>query len=76
MRQAISTADDVLTFGKYRGKTIKEVATLNPRYVEWLLDSEIVQIPESLCDELLKDWDDNPYDNDWQDGHPFDFGDN
>lgn len=38
MKQALFTLDDVLTFGKYRGKTVAEVIGLNPGYILWLHD--------------------------------------
>lgn len=42
MRQAIFTLDDVLTFGVYRGKTVKQVIDLNPGYIIWMHDEGFV----------------------------------
>lgn len=30
--------DDLITFGKYRGHTLQEIFTIDPRYVAWLAD--------------------------------------
>ncbi len=55
MRQAISTLADVLTFGKYRGKTVGEVIDLNPGYILWLVDENVIEMPEDMyegaCEE-------------------------
>ena len=41
-RQVISTLADILRFGKYRGKTVKEVIDLNPGYILWMHDEGFV----------------------------------
>lgn len=33
------TWETKLTIGKYKGKTFKEVLDLDPRYLDWMLDS-------------------------------------
>ena len=50
--------EDVLDFGKYRGKTLTEVIKLDPDYVLWLLDREVIDITpiaDDLLDEQLYD---------------------
>ena len=45
----------VLTFGKYKGKTLKEIKETDESYLYWLIDSEIAK--ESLknaCSKLVK----------------------
>lgn len=33
------TENDVFTFGKYKGKSIKEVLKTNPQYVVWVIEN-------------------------------------
>ena len=50
--------EDVLDFGKYRGKTLTEVIKLDPDYILWLLDREAIDITliaDDLLDEQLYD---------------------
>ena len=42
MREAVTkkyTLNDTLTFGKYRGKTLKAVLTRDAHYIQWCLDN-------------------------------------
>ena len=40
-RQTITSYDDVITFGKYKGKTIDWIAEHNPGYIVWLHDERV-----------------------------------
>lgn len=33
-----NNGDDIITFGKYRGHTLQEIYTIDPRYISWLAD--------------------------------------
>lgn len=51
IRQVIHSKHDVLTFGKFKGKTI-EIALLNdPGYILWLYENEVVELPEDIVIE-------------------------
>lgn len=62
--------NDKMTFGKYKGKTISEIAEENPGYIVWLdekvktisIDQKIVADCEEMTDDDIFDYD-------------FDFGD-
>jgi hypothetical protein len=38
----MTTSSPVFTFGGHRGKTVDEVAGIDPGYLEWLLTTDIV----------------------------------
>jgi len=50
----LTTVNDKVPFGKYRGKTFKYVYSINPQYVNWLLnncdtiDFDIVSFKEMM----------------------------
>lgn len=33
-----NNGDDIITFGKYRGRTLQEIYVIDPRYITWLAD--------------------------------------
>lgn len=33
-----NNGDDIITFGKYRGRTLQEIYIIDPRYITWLAD--------------------------------------
>jgi uncharacterized protein (DUF3820 family) len=35
---------DVLTFGKYAGKTVKEIVKLEPAYIRWLQKNYTIKL--------------------------------
>ncbi len=35
-----STVDDKITFGKYKGKTYREIFDIDPQYIDWLLHTD------------------------------------
>ena len=51
-QQDIDSYDDVLRFGKYRGRTMSEVLSEDPDYLNWLADEEIVDFSEEMLEEL------------------------
>ena len=38
----------ILTFGKYKGKTLLELSDIDPSYLIWLAENEIVEVPSDL----------------------------
>lgn len=45
--------NDVLTFGKHKGKDIKTIMEADPHYLEWLIDEEIVNFKSRVISELM-----------------------
>jgi hypothetical protein len=43
--------DEPLKFGKYKGQTIREIMTINPEYVTWMVDTGI-----QLADDAYEYW--------------------
>lgn len=37
-----------LTFGKYRGKVIKIIITMFPKYVKWAVNKGLLELPPYL----------------------------
>jgi uncharacterized protein (DUF3820 family) len=54
-RMIVKDYDDVITFGKYRGKTIGDIADINPRYIIWLNEEKIVEFPEDILEAAIID---------------------
>jgi len=45
----VDTMDYRFTFGKHKGKLIREIATKKPKYVQWLLTRDInVELREAI----------------------------
>jgi hypothetical protein len=38
----------ILPFGKYKGKSLLEIANLNPSYIKWLSQNSVLEIPDSI----------------------------
>jgi len=55
VRQIVKSYDDVITFGKFKGKTFKVIAEVQPSYLCWLNDEEIVDMPEDMVIAALED---------------------
>lgn len=52
------TLDSEFNFGKYAGKTLKEVAEIEPNYINWcILNLDHFFIPNELIQELSKESD-------------------
>jgi hypothetical protein len=47
-RLVIKHRTDLLTFGKYKGKSIQFILAEEPSYILWLHEQEIVSIPEDI----------------------------
>lgn len=41
----------MLTFGKYKGKTIREVSNISPSYIIWLSENTNVPIDKNILEE-------------------------
>lgn len=40
--------DYVMTFGKYKGKTLLKILDENPSYIIWLTENDVVKVPDDL----------------------------
>jgi len=55
VRQIVKSYDDVITFGKFKGKTFKVIAEVQPSYLEWLNNEEIVDMPAEMVQAAIDD---------------------
>lgn len=48
--------EDVITFGKYKGKTFDEISDIEPSYILWLRDNvDSVKLPKNFLEAV--EWD-------------------
>lgn len=47
--------DHVMTFGKYKGMTLEDIADENPSYIIWLVDNNILDINVKLVSDCMAD---------------------
>lgn len=47
-------SNHVLSFGKYKGKTILQVLEKDPSYIIWLNDNKILNIEEQIVEEAIE----------------------
>ena len=40
----------ILTFGKYKDKEINDVAIEDPNYIFWMLENDVMDIPEHIIE--------------------------
>lgn len=50
VRQHLKTNEDVLTFGKYKDKTVSLVLAGDPSYLEWCLCEQVIS-----CEKIVED---------------------
>lgn len=55
VRQIVKSYDDVITFGKFKGKTFGVIAEVEPSYLEWLNNEEIVDMPAEMVQAAIDD---------------------
>ncbi len=45
--------EDIITFGKYKGKTFYEISYIDPDYIVWLNENvKTIKLPEKFVDEV------------------------
>lgn len=59
------TNDHVMTFGKYKGMTLGNIADEDPSYIIWLTDNNILDINVKLVADCMNDSMEGP---DWMIG--------
>lgn len=48
--------EDIITFGKYKGKTFEEISDIEPSYILWLSENvESVKLPKKWLEAV--EWD-------------------
>jgi len=55
MRQIVTSYADVITFGKFKGKTIRWISQQEPSYIIWLDEEKIVQFLDEILDNAISD---------------------
>lgn len=48
VRQVVKSTMDILTFGKHKGEHVWEVLQVDPQYILWLDEQEIVEFPDDV----------------------------
>lgn len=59
-RQTVRDYSDIMSFGKWKGKSFKTIADTDPSYLVWLNNEEIVDMPKEMVEAALSDWQDDP----------------
>lgn len=49
-RQIITKKSEILTFGKYKYKTVQHILRTEPSYILWLHEEKIVKFPQGILD--------------------------
>lgn len=50
----VPTLETILTFGKHKGRSIGYIIDEHPSYMLWLLEEEIMELPQEIID-LIED---------------------
>jgi len=63
---------DVISFGKYKGSTIKKILSIDPSYLVWANDLKIIKLEDSIYNKSVKlkdEIDSFEYDDYYLDSH-------
>lgn len=52
IRQIIKDYEDIMTFGKYKGKTIEWIVDEQPSYIVWLVENEIIECDDEIYEDV------------------------
>jgi hypothetical protein len=66
-QQEPCSASFVMPFGKYKGRTLDDISDLDPGYVVWLADENVLKIEVEFLDAVR--WDDmeiSTYEDRWR----------
>ena len=55
MQAPIKSYDGVLTFGKYKGKTVDWIAENEPGYIVWLQENDVCVVDDEIYDAAMMD---------------------
>lgn len=62
------TINYIMPFGKHKGLSLKTLLDIDPGYVVWLKDKDVLNIPVEIYNQAVdEDWEDDDYgfDNGW-----------
>lgn len=51
-RQPISDREWIVPFGKHKGKTIAYLMDVEPQYLEWCIERDMIELDHILLDEF------------------------
>lgn len=51
IRQVIKDYEDIMTFGKYKGKTVEWIIDDQPSYIMWLVENEIIECDDEIYED-------------------------
>lgn len=54
--QTVESYEDVLTFGKHKGKTVDWITDNDLSYIIWLIDNDVVRFPIEILDASYQDY--------------------
>ena len=66
--QVIVNKGTTLSFGKHRGKTVREVLRDEPSYIIWATDEGVIDCPDNIYDEAQDKMYEREIDN-WRDNY-------
>jgi len=52
IQDKVSTFEDLINFGKYKGQTVEDVIDKDPQYIEWALEEEILKLKPRVISYL------------------------
>lgn len=52
-KPVLSKKTDVLTFGKYKGMTVRYILDVDPSYILWLDEENICSISQSILNDAI-----------------------
>lgn len=52
IRQVIKDYEDIMTFGKHKGKTVDWIAENEPSYIVWLVENEIIECDDEIYEDV------------------------
>lgn len=61
LRQTITDLEDVMTFGKHKGKAVDWITDNEPSYILWLVDNEIIDCDDEIYEiAIVSDMNQSP----------------
>jgi len=65
MQVPITSYEQVLTFGKHKGKTVDWIAENYPDYIVWLHENEVCKIDDDILEAAIMDDMNNNLPQEW-----------
>jgi hypothetical protein len=61
IRQKVINKNSIITFGKYKDKSVRYILSVEPSYILWLHEKGIVEFPDDIVEEAEYLDDDDDY---------------